>query len=347
MREELQSLMDQFRREAAGVDTLESWSSLRDRYFAKEKGLLSLQLRRVKEIPPPERPAFGQDVNRLKQSMETELAALGESVQEKALAEKIQRERVDITLPGYLAPQGTLHPVRQVESQICDIFMRMGYSIAEGPEVETDFYNFGALNFPDDHPARDAQDTFFTEGRKRLLRTHTSPVQIRTMQAVKPPLKLIAPGKVFRMDPPDATHYPIFHQIEGLVVDENVSLADLKGTLEHFARECFSADTRLRLRPSFFPFVEPGAEVDISCIFCGGKGCRICKQSGWIEILGAGMVHPNVFRASGVDPVRYTGFAFGMGVDRVAILKYGVPDIRLFWENDVRFLNQFRFLARS
>jgi phenylalanyl-tRNA synthetase alpha chain len=341
MRDELARLLDAFETECRGIGDEPAYRALRERYLSREKGLLTLQLKRLRDLPPAERPGFGQEVNQLKAAVEARLDELERQVRLAAYQDRLVRERLDVTLPGIPVPRGTLHPVKQVEAEICGIFQRMGYAIAEGPEIETDFYNFGALNFPPDHPARDAQDTFFCGGGGFLLRTHTSPVQIRTMQAVAPPLKIIAPGKVYRKDTPDATHFPIFHQIEGLVVDEGVSLADLKGTLEFFARECFAADARIRLRPSFFPFVEPGAEVDVSCFFCGGRGCRICKGSGWIEILGAGMVHPNVFDACGVDSERYTGFAFGMGVDRVAILRYGVPDIRMFWENDVRFLNQF------
>jgi phenylalanyl-tRNA synthetase alpha chain len=340
MREELKQILEDFQSACRAVTTEESFQALREKYLSRERGILSLQLKRLRELPAEERPAFGQIVNELKKTIEAGLAELAKEVRLAAYRERQERDRLDVTLPGWPLRRGSLHPIKEVEAEICAIFERMGYSIAEGPEIEDDFYNFGALNFPPDHPARDAQDTLFVNG-DRLLRTHTSPVQIRTLQRVPPPLKLIAPGKVYRNDAPDATHFPIFHQIEGLVVDENISLADLKGTLERFARELFAPDTRVRLRPSFFPFVEPGAEVDISCIFCGGSGCRICKQSGWIEILGAGMVHPNVFANCGVDPERYTGFAFGMGVDRIAILRYGIPDIRLFWENDVRFLAQF------
>ncbi len=341
MRDDLARIMEGFEAECREVRDEPAYGLLRERYLSREKGLLTLQLKRLRDLPPAERPAFGQEVNRLKAAIETRLDELAGQVRLAAYQDRLEKERLDVTLPGFPVARGTLHPVKQVEAEICGIFQRMGYAIAEGPEIETDFFNFGALNFPPDHPARDAQDTFFIGDGSFLLRTHTSPVQIRTMQAVAPPLKVIAPGKVYRKDTPDATHFPIFHQIEGLVVDEGVSLADLKGTLEHFARECFAADARIRLRPSFFPFVEPGAEVDVSCFFCGGRGCRICKGSGWIEILGAGMVHPNVFDACGIDSERYTGFAFGMGIDRVAILRYGVPDIRMFWENDVRFLNQF------
>jgi len=341
MRKDLEQILDEFRQEAGRVGTDDELKQLHGKYLSREKGVLQAQLRRIREVPADERPGFGKDVNLLKQEMEAEFDRLSQTLAEADYRRRVEQERLDITLPAVDLPRGAFHPIKKVEQELCGIFERMGYSIVEGPEIETDFYNFGALNFPPDHPARDEQDTFFIADGRYLLRTHTSPVQIRTMQKLAPPMKIIAPGKVFRKDTPDATHYPIFHQIEGLVVAENVSLADLKGTLHEFARQFFAPDVRVRLRPSFFPFVEPGAEVDISCIFCGGTGCRICKQSGWIEILGAGMVHPNVFANCGLDPEANTGFAFGMGVDRMAILKYGVPDIRMFWENDVRFLNQF------
>jgi len=342
MRDELLTLQQEFAADCRQPLDEAAFQVLREKYLSRERGLLTRQLKRLKELPAEERPAFGQDVNRLKGEVERRLEELAAEVRLEAYRQRQAEERVDVSLPGVRRPEGGFHPVKRAEADISAIFQRMGYAIAEGPEIETDFHNFGALNFPPDHPARDSQDTLFVEGGAALLRTHTSPVQIRTMMRVRPPLKIIAPGKVYRNDTPDATHFPIFHQVEGLVVDEGITLGDLKGTLEHFARECFSPKTRIRLRPSFFPFVEPGAEVDISCIFCGGQGCRICKGSGWIEILGAGLVHPNVFANCGIDPERYTGFAFGMGIDRVAILKYGIPDIRLLWENDLRFLGQFQ-----
>lgn len=341
MRDDLKQILDSFHNVCAEVKDRNVLQELREKYLSRERGLVPNLLKRLKEIPADERPSFGKEVNILKETVEKMMQKLEDQVRHDELRRQVEAERVDVTMPAAPLPRGTFHPVKEVERRICDIFRKLGYEVAEGPEVETDFHNFGALNFPPDHPARDAQDTFFVSSGKYLLRTHTSPVQVRTMQSVAPPLKLIAPGKVYRMDMPDATHSPVFHQIEGLVVGEGVSMADLKGTLTHFARELFSEETRIRLRPSFFPFVEPGAEVDISCIFCGGDGCRVCKGSGWIEILGAGMVHPNVFSNCGIDSERYTGFAFGMGVDRIAILRYGVPDIRMFWENDVRFLNQF------
>ncbi len=342
MKVDFEKIFKEFEEDISRIKDLKSFKEVKDKYLSKEKGLITSLLKKIKEIPREEKPQFGKNVNILKGKITGKLEELKEKVELLELESRAKEESVDITLPGLDLPVGSHHPIKIVEKEICEIFERMGYFIAEGPEIETDFNNFEALNFPDDHPARDAQDTFFiSEDKYYLLRTHTSPVQIRTMKKYGTPIKIIAPGKVFRRDTPDPTHSPIFHQIEGLVVDKNITMADLKGTLEKFARECFSEDTRIRLRPSFFPFVEPGAEVDISCIFCKGKGCRICKNSGWIEILGAGMVHPAVFEKCDIDPETYSGFAFGLGVDRIAILKYGIPDIRLFFENDVRFLRQF------
>jgi phenylalanyl-tRNA synthetase alpha chain len=297
-------------------------------------------MRKLGSLPAEDRPAAGQLLNRLKNSVSASLEEKLSLLKKKIDEEKLASGGVDVTLPGYVPPSGGIHPIRRIWREMEDIFVRMGFEVVVGPEVESDYYNFEALNIPKGHPARDDQDTLFVN-KNLLLRTHTSPVQIRTMEKRKPPLRIVVPGKVFRRDSVDATHTPMFHQVEGLLVDEGITLADLKGTLEAFFRELFSADTRVRLRPSYFPFVEPGAEVDISCIFCSGSGCRVCKRSGWIEILGAGMVHPKVFSMVGYDPERYTGFAWGMGIDRIAILKYQVDDLRLFFENDIRFLSQF------
>ncbi|MBQ0067766.1 MAG: phenylalanine--tRNA ligase subunit alpha, partial [Phascolarctobacterium sp.] len=260
----------------------------------------------------------------------------------KALEFKLANDKVDITLPGRHPHEGHLHPVTLTLREMKKIFMRMGFDVMEGPEIENDYFNFEALNLPQDHPARDMQDTFYITN-EFLLRTQTSPIQARTMQANEPntPIRMIAPGTVYRCDY-DATHSPMFHQVEGLVVDKNISLADLKGTLELFLKEIFGSSVKVRLRPSYFPFTEPSVEVDISCVICGGKGCRVCKNSGWLEILGSGMVHPNVLRMSGYDPNKMSGFAFGMGVERIAMLKYGIDDLRLFFENDLRFVRQFR-----
>jgi phenylalanyl-tRNA synthetase alpha chain len=275
----------------------------------------------------------------VKDDLETRVEAALEQAREQAKAERLSAERIDVTLPGRRRARGSKHPVTLVVEEVSDIFAGLGFAVAEGPEIEHDWYNFEALNFPPEHPARDMQDTFFVENNL-LLRTHTSPVQIRTMLAKKPPVRIIAPGTVYRCDS-DATHSPMFHQIEGLMVDRGVSFADLKGILTIFTNQLFGQKTGVRLRPSFFPFTEPSAEVDIACVICGGKGCRVCKQSGWLEILGAGMVDPEVFRHVGYDSEDISGFAFGMGIERIAMLKYGISDMRLLFENDVRFLKQF------
>ncbi len=311
---------------------------VRIRYLGK-KGLLTQLLRTLSTLPAGERREVGQEANdaktRIEVTLQERLAALQAEERKKALLS----DRPDLTLPGRRPPGGRLHPLSQVLDEIIEIFIGLGFAVAEGPEVESDFYNFEALNLPKEHPAREMQDTFYLSDDV-LLRTHTSPVQIRTMRAQRPPVRIIAPGKVYRRDA-DITHSPVFHQVEGLAVDREISMGDLKGTLELFAREMFGSDSRIRFRPSFFPFTEPSAEVDVLCFFCEGTGCRVCKLSGWLEILGSGMVHPDVLRGVGYDPEEVTGFAFGMGVERIAMLKYGIDDIRLFFENDLRFLTQF------
>ena len=311
---------------------------LRVRYLGRQGAVTSL-LRTLGTLPAAERPLVGAAANEAKRELEAALEQrLAATLEEER---KRQREgaRVDLTLPGRRPPLGSIHPLTRVHDEIVEIFVGLGFSVAEGPEIESDYFNFEALNLPKDHPARDMQDTFYLT-EDRLLRTHTSPVQIRTMQAQKPPVRIICPGKVYRRDA-DVTHSPQFPQFEGLAVDRNISMADLKGTLELFAREMFGPRSKIRFRPSFFPFTEPSAEVDVLCFLCGGDGCRVCKQSGWLEILGSGMVHPQVLRNVGYDPEEVTGWAFGMGVERIAMLKYGVDDIRLFFENDLRFLRQF------
>ena len=333
-------LAEAFRLELDSVDSLQAWNQLRDRYLSRERGLLTSALKQIGRLPANERPGAGKRLNEVKAEIESLLERRLGELRAKAAAEELDAARVDITLPGYAFPLGLRHPLRQVQEEFERIFVEMGFSVMEGPEVEEDYYNFEALNIPANHPARADQDTFYISDRL-LLRTHTSPAQIRVMEKLKPPIRIVCPGRVFRRDATDATHSPMFHQIEGLVVDEGINMGDLKGTLECFLRESFGASTRVRFRPGYFQFVEPGAEVDISCIFCGGAGCRVCKQSGWIEILGAGMVHPNVFRSVHYDADRYSGFAWGMGIERVAQLMYGVDDIRLFFENDLRFLRQF------
>ncbi len=318
----------------------EAVKELRVKYLGKKSPMTEI-LRGMGKLSPEERPKIGQIVNLIKAELTAAMNAKGEELEEKALAAKLAEEKVDITLPGRAPVRGHLHPLTLTMREIKKIFMRMGFDVMEGPEIENDYYNFEALNLPKDHPARDMQDTFYIT-EEYLLRTQTSPIQARTMQAREPntPIRMIAPGTVYRCDY-DATHSPMFHQVEGLVIDKNISLADLKGTLELFLKEMFGSSVKVRLRPSFFPFTEPSAEVDISCVICGGKGCRVCKNSGWLEILGSGMVHPNVLTMSGYDPSQMTGFAFGMGVERIAMLKYGIDDLRLFFENDLRFLKQF------
>ena len=305
------------------------------RYLGR-KGIITQFLRNISKLPADQRPAAGKQANEVKNLLD---AAFTEAIQNLEATVKTTRGGIDVSLPGRPAPSGSLHPITQINKEICDIFSNMGFDIAEGPEVELDYYNFEALNFPKDHPARDMQDTFFVSDNI-VLRTHTSPMQIRIMEKQPPPVRIITPGKVYRCDS-DLTHTPMFHQVEGLLVDENISFGDLKGTLTAFVHQMFDEQTSLRFRPGFFPFTEPSAEVDILCVMCRGKGCRVCSQTGWLEILGSGMVHPALYENVGYDADRYTGFAFGMGVDRIAMLKYGIDDIRKFFENDIRFLSQF------
>ncbi|MEX5284480.1 phenylalanine--tRNA ligase subunit alpha [Selenomonas sputigena] len=307
-----------------------------------KKGELTSILRGMGKLSPEERPRIGQIVNEAREAIEACLEKKRAELEQAELTRKIAEEKLDVTLPGRCEPLGSLHPLTITLDRIKNIFMDMGYSVEEGPEIERDHYNFEALNLPKDHPARDMQDSFYIT-EDILMRTHTSPVQARTMQAHEPnsPIRMIAPGRVYRRDDYDATHSPMFTQVEGLVVDKGIRFSDLKGTLEDFLRQMFDEKARVRFRPSFFPFTEPSTEVDISCVMCHGEGCRVCKGTGWLEILGAGMVHPNVLTMSGYDPKRVSGFAFGMGVERIAMLSYGIDDLRLFYDNDVRFLRQF------
>jgi phenylalanyl-tRNA synthetase alpha chain len=311
--------------------------NIRTKYLGR-KGLLTGLLRNIAQVSEAERPLFGKQCNEVKELLNTKI--------EEALQHQIQRkkndtskEKIDVTLPGRTVKYGRIHPVIQIRGEICSIFASFGFSVVEGPEVELDYYNFEALNIPKDHPARDMQDTFYI-GENIVLRTHTSPVQVRVMEKIKPPVRILSPGRVYRRDS-DVSHTPMFHQIEGLLVDKGVSFGDLKGILTAFLKKVFGEDTTLRFRPSFFPFTEPSAEVDIRCVMCKGRGCRVCGQSGWLEILGSGMVDPAVFQNVGYDSEEYSGFAFGLGLERIAMLKYGISDIRLFFENDVRFLKQF------
>ena len=305
-----------------------------------KKGTLTGYLRGMGQLPKEERAEVGKTANIVRNAVESALANRKEALAKAELLAKMDAEAVDITLPGRGQQVGTRHLISGIIDEISDIFLGMGYSIADGPEVEYDYYNFQALNIPENHPARDTQDTFYITD-KILLRSQTSPVQVRTMEKKKPPIRIISPGRVYRSDAVDATHSPLFHQLEGLVVDKGITMGDLKGTLELFAKKMFGEDTRIRFRPHHFPFTEPSAEVDVSCFVCGGKGCSLCKGEGWIEILGAGMVHPNVLRGCGIDPDVYSGFAFGLGIERIVMRKYNIDDMRLLYENDVRFLKQF------
>ena len=309
------------------------------KYLGK-KGELTAVLRGMGALSAEERPVIGQLANEVRADIEGALNAKIKELQAKELDAQLKAEKLDVTMPAKTAPMGHIHPLTQVQRELEDIFIGMGFSIVEGPEVELDYYNFQALNIPENHPARDTQDTFYI-GENVLLRSQTSPVQVRTMEHQKPPIRIISPGRVYRSDALDATHSPLFHQLEGLVVDKGITMGDLKGTLEIFAKKLFGESTRIRFRPHHFPFTEPSAEVDVSCFVCGGKGCRLCKGEGWIEILGAGMVHPFVLSNCNIDPEEYSGFAFGLGLERIAMTRYGIDDIRLFYENDERFLEQF------
>ena len=317
------------------VDT----EQIKIKYLGK-KGELTAVLRGMGSLTPEERPIIGQLANEVRADIEEALSQKIKALQAAALEQKLKSEKLDVTMPGTPTPMGHMHPLTQVQRELENVFIGLGFSIAEGPEVELDYYNFQALNIPENHPARDTQDTFYIT-ENVLLRTQTSPVQVRTMEHQKPPIRVISPGRVYRSDALDATHSPLFHQLEGLVVDKGITMGDLKGTLEIFAKKMFGESTKIRFRPHHFPFTEPSAEVDVSCFVCGGKGCRLCKGEGWIEILGAGMVHPFVLSNCGIDPEVYSGFAFGLGLERITMAKYGIDDIRLFYENDERFLEQF------
>jgi phenylalanyl-tRNA synthetase alpha chain len=336
--DDIHSLRDSFLKEAGSAKSVAELHQLRVKYLGKN-GLVTLKLKSLSKISPESRPAYGKAVNEAKVFIEEEIKTIESLLKKEEHNRRILSEAIDITLPGKATPFGREHPVKKVLSEITGIFVSMGFEVEEGPEVELDYYNFEALNMPKDHPARDMQDTFYIS-EDVVLRTHTSPVQIRVMEKRKPPLKIIAPGKVYRCDA-DISHTPMFHQVEGFMVDTDIAFSDLKGLLECFIHSIFSVETPVRFRPSFFPFTEPSAEVDIGCIFCSGKGCRVCKNTGWLEILGAGMINPKVFEMVGYDPEIYSGFAFGMGVERIVMLKYSIDDIRLFFENDMRFLKQF------
>ncbi len=334
----ISELEGKLKKELSSVGNLKDLEELKIKALGKKSELYSI-LRNIGELPPEERKHAGESVNKLKTILEEEISKVESELKKKAGAEKLSAEAVDITMPGDYIRKGSLHPVAQIMEEIVEIFKPLGYSVVHGPEIEHEFFNFDALNIPGDHPARDMQDTFYL-GKDTVLRTHTSPVQARTMMQTKPPVRVLSPGKVYRSDY-DVTHTPMFHQIEGLYVDEGIKFSHLKGTLLYFAKRMFGQDTSIRLRPSYFSFTEPSAEVDVTCVACKGKGCRICKGTGWLEILGCGMVNPNVFKQVGY-PETMTGFAFGMGLERIAMLKYKINDLRLFFENDVRFLRQFK-----
>ncbi|MGI6065531.1 MAG: phenylalanine--tRNA ligase subunit alpha [Bacillota bacterium] len=340
MIEKLNAIRNQAKKEMNQATSYGELNDLRVKYLGK-KGELTAVLRGMGNLSPEERPQVGQAANQVRSDIEKILDVRGNELKEQQLLESLKKETIDITLPGQNIFVGRKHPITLVIDQIKEIFLGMGYTISEGPEIELDYYNFEALNIPPEHPARDMQDSFYISDEV-LLRTHTSPVQVRTMEKTVPhiPVKIICPGKVYRRDD-DATHSPMFHQVEGLVIDKGISMGDLKGTLLTFARQMFGEDRQIRLRPSYFPFTEPSAEVDISCMMCGGEGCRVCSHTGWLEILGSGMVHPRVLEMSGYNPDEVSGFAFGLGVERVALLKYGIDDMRLLFENDLRFLTQF------
>jgi phenylalanyl-tRNA synthetase alpha chain len=335
---DLEQLAAEARAAIADADDGPALEALRVDYLGK-KGRLTALLKGLGALSPEERPAAGAQINEVKQALQALIGERRAALEEAAVEARLAAEAVDVTLPGRDAGLGHLHPITRTIERMEDFFGSVGFEVADGPEIEDDYYNFEALNFPPHHPARAEHDTFFVDDRT-VLRTHTSPVQVRVMESRQPPLRIICPGRVYRCDS-DLTHTPMFHQVEGLLVDDHSSLADLKGLIEQFLQVFFERDLAVRFRPSYFPFVEPGAEVDMQCVHCGGDGCRVCSHTGWLEVMGCGMVHPRVFEMSGIDPERYSGFAFGMGVERLAMLRYGVDDLRLFFDNDLRFLAQF------
>ena len=337
--DENENVLDEASQEAEKAENSRALYEVKMKYLGRT-GKITALLKKMKEVAQEERPAFGKKINDLRVKLEERFAQLEEKMKQKELEHKLKNERIDVTMPGKHKREGVLHPVTRVKNELIDVFAGMGFEIFEGPEIESDYYNFTALNTPADHPARDMQDTFYVTD-EFLLRTQTSAAQIRVMDNRKPPIKILSPGRVFRSDD-DATHSPMFHQMEGLVVDKNITLCDLQGMLDEFARSVFSNTSKTRLRPSYFPFTEPSVEVDVSCASCGGKGCSLCKGTGWIEVLGAGMVNRRVLENCGIDPDEYSGFAFGMGIERIAMLKYGINNIKLLTENDVRFLEQFK-----
>ena len=339
MRAQLEQIKENALKELRDCLEGKGLDALRVKYLGK-KGELTAILKQMGKLSAEERPVIGQVANEVRQTLEAAVARRQEELKAREMELRLAAEKLDVTMPGKVRAQGGLHPLSIVQEDLIDIFRSMGFDVVDGPEVETDYYCFEALNVPKDHPARDMQDTFYL-GESLLLRTQTSAAQIRVMEGRKPPIRIVCPGRVYRADDLDATHSPIFHQMEGLVVDKGITMCDLKGCLEQFVHEIYGPETQVRFRPSFFPFTEPSVEVDVSCSACGGKGCRVCKGAGWIEILGTGMVHPRVLEGCGIDPEVYTGFAFGIGVDRLTTTRYKISDIRLLFENDQRFLEQF------
>ena len=339
MQKKLEEIRVAAKNALAAAEDAKAVDDLRVQYLGK-KGEITAILKQMGSLSAEERPKMGQLANEVRADIEAEIASALSVMKEKALKLRLEKERVDVSIPGTVSELGSLHPLNSTLNKLIDIFKSMGFDTVDGPEVETDYYNFEALNVPADHPARDMQDTFYLT-ENILLRTQTSATQIRTMEKRKPPIRMICPGRVYRSDDVDATHSPVFHQVEGLVIDKGITMCDLKGTLETMAKEIYGSDTKVKFRPSFFPFTEPSVEVDVSCSECGGKGCRVCKGSGWIEILGAGMVHPKVLEGCGIDPNEYSGFAFGIGLDRLTTTRHKISDIRLLFENDLRFLKQF------
>ncbi len=340
MLEKLAGVKERFEEQLEKLENLNDLESLRVQFCGK-KGELTELLRSMGSLSPEDRPKMGQKVNELRNLIEEAIATKKEELNSLKRQEQLKSEDIDVTIPASPERRGTLHPLSITQERMCEIFRSMGFDIVDGPEVETDYYNFKALNLPEDHPARDMQDTFYI-AKNILLRTQTSAAQIRTMKSRNVPIRVICPGRVYRADEVDATHSPVFHQLEGLVVDKGINLCHLKYVLEEFAHEMYGSDVKVKFRPSYFPFTEPSVEVDLSCTECGGKGCRVCKGTGWIEILGAGIVHPNVLRECGIDPEVYSGFAFGIGIDRITTTSHKIPDLRLVFENDIRFLKQFK-----
>lgn len=338
MSTELNALLEQAQQQIQAANDLASLDHVRVSFLGK-KGQITSQLKELGKLPAEERRSAGAEINQIKQALQQALTSRKEALEQAVLDNKLASQRLDVTLPGRGQQQGGLHPITQTMQRMSALLAQVGFNVAQGPEIEDDYHNFEALNIPESHPARAMHDTFYFDAH-RLLRTHTSPVQIRAMEKQQPPLRVIAPGRVYRCDS-DLTHTPMFHQVEGLLIDENVSFSHLKGLLDDFLRAFFEKDLAVRFRPSYFPFTEPSAEVDIECVHCQGKGCKVCKNSGWLEVLGCGMIHPNVMKSGNIDQEKYSGFAFGMGVERLAMLRYGVNDLRLFFENDLHFLRQF------